>query len=266
MKPVVLITGASSGIGQATALHFAARGWQVAAAMRHPGAPFHPGIWPVRLDVEDQTSIQACIADVLGRYGQIDALVNNAGIGGFGAFEGSSDDQRRRLFEVNVLGLMSLVEAVLPHFRQRRTGTLANVSSIGGLMTYPLFSVYHGTKWAVEGFSESLYYELKPLGIRVRLIEPGATRTDFGGRSLVRFHKPGLPYEDYVRRLQRKADHTLAEGLHPDEVAARIFEAVTDKGTTLRYPVGNRRSMSLLYLRRWFPTRLFMAMIERSMR
>ena len=123
------------------------------------------------------------MAEGIARFGQIDVLLNNAGYGAYGPLEAFSTDRIRRQFDTNVIGLLEVTKAVLPHMRGNRAGTIINISSIGGQITFPLGTLYHGTKFAVEGLSEELHYELEPLGIQVRIVEPGMIRTDFGGRS-----------------------------------------------------------------------------------
>ncbi|WP_245222700.1 SDR family oxidoreductase [Ruegeria sp. HKCCSP351] len=183
----ILITGASSGIGEATARHFQANGWSVVATMRNPdNASDLAGLENVhvaQLDVTDPSSIAEAVAAGIDRFGKIDVLLNNAGYGAYGALEAFSMERIRRQFDTNVIGLMEVTKAVLPHMRANRTGTIINISSIGGQITLPLGTLYHGTKFAVEGLSEALHYELEPLGIYVRIVEPGMIKTNFGGSS-----------------------------------------------------------------------------------
>ena len=187
MSKTILITGASSGIGKATALHFQQQGWNVVATMRQPDNDTElkalPRVLVARLDVLDEASITAAVSAGIERFGAIDVLLNNAGYGAYGPLEAFPMDKIRRQFDTNVIGLLAVTKAVLPHMRARGSGQILNVSSIGGKVTFPLGALYHGTKFAVEGLSEALHYELEPLGIRVKLIEPGMIRTDFAGRS-----------------------------------------------------------------------------------
>lgn len=264
----VLITGASSGIGQATVREFSRRGWRVLATMRRPAdfADAHlPNVTTLPLDVADPASVAAGVAAALRLAGRLDVVVNNAGYGGFGAFELATPAQVRVMYDVNVFGLMAVTRAVLPHFRAARAGLFLNVSSVGGRMTYPLYSVYHSTKWAIEGFSESLYLELRPLGIGVKLIEPGATRSGFNDRSQAQFEAGDLPdYATQTAVMQAAVAHTFAQALPAEAVARTIYRAATDGRLTLRYPVGNRRSRTLLHLRRWLPTQWFLTIIRRA--
>lgn len=141
-------------------------------------------VFVTRLDVQDLASIQAAVEAGISKYGRIDALVNNAGYGAYGPLEATSLDKVRRQFDMNVLGVLATTKALLPHFRAHRSGVIVNISSGGGRITLPLGTLYHGTKFAAEGLSESLHFELAPLGVRVKIVEPGAIKTDFMSRSL----------------------------------------------------------------------------------
>ena len=249
MPQTVLITGSSTGIGRAAAQHFAAQGWNVAATMRTPEKQSVLAAGPrmilPRLDVTDPASIAAAIAETRERFGAIDALVNNAGYGLVGPFEASTPAQIERQFATNVFGLMNVVREILPYFRERRGGVIINVASMGGRITFPLYSLYHGTKWAVEGFSESLQFELEPFGIRVKVVEPGAIATDFGTRSLDRMQQEGLTaYDAFVQRIV--AGWTAVRRASPaDLVAEVIWQAATDGTPQLRYVAGEDAKMIL---------------------
>ncbi len=244
MSKTILITGASSGIGKATAALFADRGWNVIATMRNPddGADLAvlDNLLVTALDVLDSVSIQAAVAAGLERFGAIDVLVNNAGYGAYGPLEATPMSAIRRQFDVNVFGLIETIQAVLPTMREQRSGVIINISSIGGRMAYPLGTLYHGSKWAVEGLSEALHFELSTLGVSLKLVEPGGVNTDFGGRSFAFTHDPDLT--DY-QPLVDMATAAIAEGTgngnqEPGEVAEVIFGAATDETTQLRYISG----------------------------
>lgn len=243
MNPTILITGASSGIGRASALHFQQAGWNVIASMRTPEQEqplaTRENVLVTRLDVTDAASIQATVDVGLSRFGRIDALLNNAGYGAYGPLEATPMEKVRRQFDVNVMGLLATTQAVLPHMRRQRSGVILNVSSIGGRITFPLGTLYHGSKFAVEGLSESLHFELLPLGVRVKLIEPGMVRTDFAGRSFDFSNDPALTdYQPIVQALW-SALGPMAEGAaSPESVAQVIFEAATDGADRLRYEAG----------------------------
>ena len=244
MSQTVLITGASSGIGKASATLFADRGWNVVATMRNPddGADLarRDNVLVTRLDLLDSDSIEAAVAAGLERFGAIDVLLNNAGYGAYGPLEATPMSVIRRQFDVNLFGLVETIQAVLPGMRAQRSGVIVNISSVGGRMTYPLGSLYHGSKWAVEGLSEALHYELAALGIRVKLVEPGGVKTDFGGRSFVFTHDPELAdYQPLVDAAVASLEAGTPSGSQePEEVAEVILTAATDGTTQLRYISG----------------------------
>lgn len=239
----ILITGASSGIGLATAAYFHAQGWNVIATMREPAG--HQGLQSdermvvTRLDVTDDDSIHAAVAAGIERFGGIDVLLNNAGYGAYGPLESTPMAKVRRQFDVNVLGMFATTKAVLPHFRERRAGTIINVSSMGGRVCFPLGSLYHGSKFAVEGLSEALHFELMPLGIRVKIIEPGAVGTDFAGRSFDFSNDPAIDeYQPVVASLMAALVPMMESAASADSVAKAIHAAATDHADQLRYVVG----------------------------
>lgn len=253
MTQTVLITGASTGIGRATAIEFHNHGWNVVATMRHPeradGLPNSERCYCVALDVTDPDSILAAITAALQRFGQIDVLINNAGYGLTGAFENATPSQIRAQFDTNVFGLMDVTRAILPHFRQRQQGVLVNVASMGGRLTFPLYSLYHSTKWAVEGFSESLQYELRPFKIKVKIIEPGPIKTDFYSRSAQESEAAVDPiYDRYTRHIKAQTDQSGAGGADPAAVAKVIYRASTDGSWRLRYAT-DAMGAGLLFLR-----------------
>jgi NAD(P)-dependent dehydrogenase (short-subunit alcohol dehydrogenase family) len=243
MGNTILITGASSGIGKAAARRFQAAGWNVIATMRTPEKERELGtldrVLVTRLDVLDEGSIRAAVAAGIARFGKIDALLNNAGYGAYGPLEVTPLEKVRRQFDVNVIGLMATTQAVLPHFRKQRSGTIINISSIGGKITFPLGSLYHGTKFAVEGLSESLHFELLPLGVKVKLVEPGMVKTDFAGRSFDFSNDPALSeYQPLVQTLISALGHMEGNASSPDLIADIIFGAATDGADRLRYEAG----------------------------
>lgn len=236
MTPCVLITGASCGIGLATANYFHSLGWNVAATMRDPAQPESPGLIHPRLDVTDAETIQAAVDEVLQRWGRIDVLVNNAGYGLVGPFEAADEQQIRRQFDVNVFGLMAVTRAVLPVMRAAGQGTIVNVSSMSGYGCFPYYSLYHASKWAVEGYTESLRYELEPFGIRVKLIEPGVVRTDFHSRSQTSVALPA--YQPRAERSLARMAQFYRIGYSPERIAKTIYRAATCNNAKLRYTIG----------------------------
>jgi len=243
MNKTILITGASTGIGRASALHFQQAGWNVIASMRTPAQESQltalENVLVTRLDVTDASSIESAVSAGLARFGRIDALLNNAGYGAYGPLEATPMDKVRRQFEVNVMGLLATTQAVLPHMRRQKSGVILNVSSIGGRITFPLGTLYHGTKFAVEGLSESLHFELLPLGVRVKIVEPGMVKTDFAGRSFDFSNDPALgEYQPLVQALL-SALGPMAENASPPElIAETIYTAATDGADRLRYEAG----------------------------
>ena len=245
MTQTILITGASSGIGKASATLFADRGWNVVATMRTPDdgddLANRDNVLVTALDLLDSVSITTAVAAGLERFGAIDVLLNNAGYGAYGPLEATPMAVLRRQFDVNLFGLVETIQAVLPSMRAQRSGVIVNISSVGGRMTFPLGSLYHGSKWAVEGLSEALHFELGALGIRVKLVEPGGVRTDFGGRSFVFTHDPELAdYQPLVDMAAAALEEEASDdSQEPEEVAEVIFTAATDGSRQLRYISGD---------------------------
>ena len=264
----VLITGASTGIGRATAILFQQRGWNVVATMRSPqkatGLATLENVICLPLDVTDPASIHSAIATAIEKFTAIDVIVNNAGYGLVGAFETSTPEQILRQFDTNVFGLMAVTRAVLPHFRTRRQGTIVNISSVGGRTTFPLYSLYHSTKWAVEGFSESLQFELRPFNIRVKIVEPGPIKTDFYDRSADVTNNPDITdYDLFVAKVLPKTNQAGVDGAPPEAVAQIIYRASTDRAWKLRYPVGNIGAF--LLLRKFLPESWFTEIVRRML-
>ncbi len=192
-------------------------------------------------------------------------MVNNAGYGAIGPFEAATYDQIRHQFNTNVLGLFDVTREIIPHFRENQSGIIINISSVGGRLTFPLFSLYHGTKWAVEGFSESLHYELRPFGIKIKLIEPGAIKTDFYGRSQVIFSKEGLQnYDRYTEKVLPNMLKAGERGSSAGLVADAIYRAATDGKQKMRYPVGGG-APAILFLRKILPNSLFFKFLRRAL-
>ena len=245
MTKTVLITGSSSGIGKATAELFCENGWNVIATMRNTDDANEfsskPNILVARLDVTDGETIKQAVTDGIRRFGTIDVLVNNAGYGAYGMLEAFSMERIRRQFDTNVIGLLETTKAVLPHFRANKSGTIVNISSIGGKMTFPLGTLYHGTKFAVEGLSEALHFEMQTIGVSVKIIEPGMISTDFGGRSFDAALDPSeMPeYEPVVQALMKTWGVPGRPSSNPRVVAEVIFEAATDGTNKLRYTAGD---------------------------
>lgn len=237
LQNTVFITGASSGIGAATVAYFAEKGWNVAATMRDPPEQStrltDSAVLTTRLDVTDERSIEQAIGATITRFGAIDVVVNNAGYALMGPLEAATSDDLRRQMETNLIGLAAVTRRVLPYMRLRKTGTIVNVSSIGGRMAFPYASAYHATKFAVEGLSESLRFELAKHGVRVKLVEPGGIRTNFITKGTDwRSHAAYEPAVEGFRAMSRRLNDALPG---PDRVAEVIYRAATDRSTRLRY-------------------------------
>lgn len=253
----ILITGASTGIGRETARYFAQKGWNVAATMRTPqkGADLlaMKNIKLFPLDVLDVASIEAAIQATLSEFGAIDVLFNNAGYALAGAFEAVSPERIEKQFATNVFGVMNTTRAILPYFRQKRSGLIINTTSSGGRITFPLYSVYNSTKWAVEGFMESLQYELKPFNIRIKNIEPGAVKSDF--ENAIEYI-PAPAYDPYAQRVHQNTLASYKDAAQPAEVAKVVYQAAISTDFKLRYAAGNQPKLAF-FLRWLLPLNTF---------
>lgn len=243
MKNTILITGASSGIGKATAKHFQTKGWNVIATMRKPENEEEltnlDNVLVNRLDVTDLESIENSIKEGVERFGKIDVLLNNAGYGAYGPLEAFPRENIVKQFNTNVIGLLDVSRAVLPHLRANKSGKIINISSIGGQMTFPLGSLYHGTKFAVEGISEALAFETEPMGVQVKIVEPGMITTDFAGRSFDFQNNPEMEeYQQVVGKVMAGFAKVGAVSSKPEVVSEVIWEAANDNSNTLRYRAG----------------------------
>lgn len=239
----ILITGAGQGIGRATVELFSERGWNVAAMVRSKPDPYSAGNGEIKIftiDVTDPDSVSTGIANAVAGFGRIDVIVNNAGYARAGIFEEQSDDEIRKHFETNLFGAMSVTRAILPHMRANGSGRIINVSSICGRMTLPLLSAYCSTKWALDGFSEALSFELKSIGLKVKIIEPGVIRTKFVGNTMKLTRDPEIDtYDAFVGNVLPNLKTWEENAPDPDIVARSIWTAATDIWPRLRYhPAG----------------------------
>lgn len=241
MTKTIFITGASTGLGRAAALLFAERGWTVIATMRNPAAGTElqaKGVTVMPLDVRDLAQIGETSKAALA-LGPVDVLFNNAGYGLAGAFEGATDEQLRDELDTNLLGVMRVTQAFLPAMRERGEGMIVTTTSIGGLVTFPFNSVYHATKWGLEGWSESLAYELAPFGIKVKTVAPGGIATDFASRSLVM-----TPHDAYMGAIGKVMGAFMdperrAGGSTAEQIAEEVWTAVNDPADQVTYVAGN---------------------------
>ena len=242
---VWFITGASTGFGRVLAGYVAELGGNVVATARRPetlaelAAKYPAQVQAVKLDVTDRASIDAAVKDALAWFGHIDVLVNNAGYGVFGALEEISEAELMPMFDTNVFGLIDVTKAVLPHMRARRSGHIVNLSSIAGLVPGAGWSMYNATKFAVEGLSEALALELRPLGVSVTIVEPGPFRTDFLGRSMVQASKVLPDYAETVGKMRVVFENMNGKQPgDPQRAVEAIVKAVSAPKPPLRLMLG----------------------------
>ncbi len=267
---IALVTGASSGIGEATALKLQALGYTTYAAARRVHRMEHltrSGIRPLAMDVTDDEAMQSAVSQIIAEAGRIDVLVNNAGYGSYGALEDVPLSEARSQFEVNVFGATRLTQLVLPHMRQQRSGTIVNITSMGGKIYTPLGAWYHATKFALEAISDCLRMEVKPFGIDVIVIEPGSIRTEWGGIAAekVRAVSGSGPYAPQGNAMAEALSSEAAQRLAspPELIARTIARAVTARRPRTRYAVGSGAG-PLIFLHGVLPNRWFDALVRRA--
>jgi short-subunit dehydrogenase len=254
-RGVAVVTGASAGIGRATAIALAKAGFRVFGTSRKPTAGGPAGVTMLACDVSDDTSVSKLVADIIRETGRIDLLVNNAGIGLLGGAEESSIAQAQRLFDINVFGVMRVTNAVLPIMRQQKSGRIINISSVLGLIPAPFNALYASTKHAVEGYSESLDHEVRMQGIRVALVEPAYTRTSFEN-NLVKPDRVLDVYSSGRASMSAVLREAMETGDIPDVVADTVLKAATDVHPKHRYPAG-KMARQVSFLRRFVPESAF---------
>jgi len=240
MQKSIFITGASSGLGKATAKLFQSKGWRVFATMRNPENETElthlDNVTVLRLDVTNPSQIESAIHQVLHNH-DIDVVVNNAGYGLVGVLEALSDEQITRQLNTNLLGVIRVTQAFTPFFRQRRKGMFINITSMFGLIGYPTCSIYSATKFAIDGFSESLAYELAQFDIKMKIIAPGGIQTDFAGRSLDGATHPA--YQTLIDKVSEGySEERISQFSTATQIASVIYEAATDQKNQLRYIAG----------------------------
>jgi len=246
-KKVVIVTGASSGIGLWTAVKFAQEGWITYATLRNVGKQdelkkvleeknLKDKVHTIELDATKDETVKKAIAHVLQKEGHIDAVVNNAGAGFLGSIESFSDEDLHKQYDVNVYGVVRVIRAVLPHFRERKAGRIVNVSSVVGTLAHPFNAVYSSTKFAVEALSVGLHDEVAPFGVKVVVVEPGFTKTNFGGaitHSSIKI--PGDPYKSGFDTVVAVIQEGLKNAAEATVVADTIFKATTEEKPQFRY-------------------------------
>ena len=267
-KKVILITGASAGIGKATALQLIKEGHIVYGAARRIDKMKdlqEAGGYALQMDVLKNEDMEAGVAKIMDEQGRIDVLVNNAGYAVYGSVEDITIDEARRQFEVNIFGLARLTQLVLAHMRSQKSGTIVNISSVGGKIFTPLGAWYHATKHALEGWSDSLRMEVDQFGIDVVIIEPGAIKTEF----VDVMNQPMLdrsangPYDGLAKAMAKTAEESYSKkGRHsgPEVIAATISKAIKSRRPKTRYASGAMAGM-VLFMRRWLSDRAFQKMM-----
>ena len=250
-KKVALVTGSSSGMGFTTAIMLARAGIHTYASMRNLkksktitdlANKENLPLQVIQLDVNDDKSVKDAIAKIVTEKERIDVLVNNAGYGLFGSIEDVSIEEMKAQFETNFFGVMRVTQLVLPTMRKQKSGTIVNVSSVGGRISLPVLSAYNSTKFALEGLSESMSYELEPFGIKVIIIEPGVIRTNIMDSSIFakKAQDPKSPYFSLIQKVESNFKSMMEnKSSPPEEVAKVILGALTSKNPQLRYTVGD---------------------------
>ena len=262
MSQTVLVTGASSGIGQAIAQLLAQRGYNVFGTARKPGAAPRTGITMVALDVRSDDSVRTCVERVLSQAGRLDVLVNNAGYNLMGAAEETSLEEAKSQFETNFFGVVRMVNAVLPAMRKAGTGKIINIGSLAGITAIPFGGFYTASKFAIEGYSEALWHELRPLGISVSVIEPGFVHTAIGDAT--QLAQSSLTAYDGVRtRATSALARQVKAGIAPEAVAQAVLRTIESRAPALRYRVG-ADAVWLPRLKHAIPWPLFAAGVRRT--
>ena len=262
-QAVVIVTGASSGIGQAIAAHLHRSGWRVFATMRRPDPDKH-GPDALKLDVTSDQSVEAAVAEVLARTGRIDALVNNAGVDMLGAVEETTVQEALNLFQTNFFGVHRLVRAVLPAMRARKAGRLVTVGSVAGFLPTPFEAFYSASKHALEGYCESLDFEVRAFGIHTVLIEPGFIRTQIRS-NLTRTAASVSAYAEGRERVGSFLDRGVQAGIDPLRVAEVFERALTSAHPKLRMRVGRDANL-LHYVYHHLPSAVFAAGMRQRFR
>lgn len=245
----IFITGASTGLGKAAAKLFQSRGWNIIATMRNPQAETEltqlENVTLLSLDVTSMEQIQSTVKKAL-EISDIDVVFNNAGYGLIGPLEALEDDQILKQLDTNLLGVIRVTKEFIPYFREKKNGMFITTTSIGGLLAFPLGSTYHATKWALEGWSESLSFELNKFGIDIKTVSPGGIKTDFISRSLDTGTKP--EYQEMIDSMFSNTETIMEGASEPETIAEVVYEAATDGKKQLRYIAGE--DAKALYVQR----------------
>lgn len=270
MSKTILITGCSSGIGRMTAKYFREKEWNVVATVRKFSDDDKEltdlGMLVEELDVTKEDTIKDAVAKAVDTYGKIDVLLNNAGYGSYGVLEATPEKAIRMQFDVNVIGTLLVTKNVIPYMRKEGDGTIINISSMGGKITFPLGTLYHGSKFAVEGMSEALSFELEAIGIKVKMIEPGMINTNFEatvGQNM-NIDPSQTEYAPFLEKVMAGMQKAGSVNSEPIVVAERIYEASTDDKNQLRYIAGSDAEQ-IIDARKKLNDDDYMAMIKQNM-
>ncbi len=268
MGKTILITGTSSGLGRAIAHFFADKGWNVAATMRRPEKETEfkaiPNMRVIQLDVTSAASIKQAVDEAIQAFGKIDVVVNNAGIGAYGALELTDEATIDQAYAVNVKGPIGIIRACLPHFRENHGGQIINISSVMGRSTaLPLGSLYNMSKFALEGLTEGLYFELKPLNVQLHLVEPGGFASSFGENTIFSRSKEITDYDVITKNVWNAMAAAAKPGAiaDPSPIVRVIYELATGRRTAFRTVVG-KDAKSVLLLRKMLPIKTFLNMLS----
>ncbi len=238
MQKTIFITGASTGLGKATAILFQSKGWKVIATMRNPEKETElsglENVTLLPLDVTNVAQIQSTVKEAIAQG--VDVVFNNAGYGLIGPLEALTDEQIVKQLNTNLLGVIRVTQAFIPYFRAKKNGLFITTTSIGGLVAFPLGSTYHATKWALEGWSESMAFELSSFGVAIKTVSPGGIDTDFSGRSLDL--ASGAEYEQMIQSMMASFGAMMQQASSAAQIAEVVYEAATDGSNRLRYVAG----------------------------
>lgn len=271
MKKTILITGCSTGIGRMTAKYFQEKGWNVAATVRsNPEQDIElnamENVQVLALDVTKEDTILAAVNAVIKRFGKIDVLLNNAGFGSYGILEATPEKAIRMQFDVNVIGTLLVSKNVIPFMRKVGEGTIINISSMGGKISFPLGTLYHGSKFAVEGLSEALSFELEAIGVHVKIIEPGMINTNFEETLMqnLQIDPSQAEYGPFLEKVMAGMQKSAGQNSEPIVVAEKIYEAATDGKKQLRYVAGPDAEQ-IIAARKQLDDDAYLAMIKQNM-
>lgn len=249
MRKTIFITGVSTGLGRAAAKLFQQKGWNVIATMRNPETEMEltalENVTVLPLDVTNLQQIKTTVAKAISLH-HIDVVFNNAGYGLMGALEAFSDEQILKQISTNLLGVIRVTHAFIPHFREKKSGLFISTTSMGGFLGFPLHSIYHATKFGVEGWSESMSFELGLYKIGIKTVAPGATATDFLNRSLEKSLHPA--YKELEDKLFDSTNAMMNAAIPAEQVAEVVYEAATDGKDQIRYVAGE--DTKAMYARR----------------